>query len=725
LGLTLLERLGALRSELARLLPEIGEAAAGGTTEVAPVFESVTHLIGDLARTRPMLLVLEDLHWADEMSARLFAFVGRRLAGWPVLLVATARDDELADALALRRALDDLARDEGLTTLILRPLSRPDTLTLVSELAQNADKSWLERVGEHAWLASEGNPFVVVETVRAHTQGVTFHQERGLGLPERVQDVVSRRLDRFSKGAQTVTAVASVIGREFEFCLLQQATSLGEEATAAALEELVRGRVLHGLGERFDFTHDRIREVAYRRILMPRRKLIHRRVAETIEATYGGQLTRHALALGLHYRAAEVWDRAAQYLGRAGEAARERAASSEAVACFDTVLACLTHLPESRKRSERIIDTILSQDGAFVLRGEFQRSLAGLRRAEALASSLGDGRRLAQCLTRTAYHLGSIDLAEATKKAEQACVITREVGDAAEQMWSNAALAWVHYARGDYRGAIGAVRENDALASGAPQIGADRVCYSWFYGILALTELGEFAEALVRGEQMLGVSAAESGRRAQVWAHLGVGRLCLVKGELPRAIEVLEWCLPLCEVGGDLAVYFYRAASSLGSAYALSGRIQEAIPLLERADSHADAYGHAVILTALAEARLLAGDIQQAGRDIARARALAHQHGQRGREAWALRLSGEIAARSDPREVESAEACFSGAIALARKRSMRPLVAHCHLGLGGLYRRIGDGAKAEEHLAAAAAMYRDMSMGFWLSQAEAGGAGGN
>src|SRR5262249_10286039 len=163
-----------------------------------------------------------------------------------------------------------------------KPLSRPDTLTLVRTLARNADESWLDRVGEHAWHTSSGNPFVVVETVRAHAQGATLGQGRGLGLPERVRDVVGRRLERLSEHAQALTAVASVIGREFEFPLLQQAAGLGEEEAAVSLEELVRGRVLHGLGERFDFTHDRIREVAYTRILMPRRKLIHRRVAEAI-----------------------------------------------------------------------------------------------------------------------------------------------------------------------------------------------------------------------------------------------------------------------------------------------------------------------------------------------------------------------------------------------------------------------------------------------------------
>jgi DNA-binding SARP family transcriptional activator/tetratricopeptide (TPR) repeat protein len=757
--LALLERLGPLRPELARLLPEIGGATAAGATEVGPVFESVTQLIGHLARSHPVLLVLEDLHWADDMSARLLAFVGRRLGAWPVLLVATAREDELAGAPSLRRALDDLAREPGLTKLALQPLSQPDTLALVRTLARNADESWLERVGDHAWRASEGNPFVAVETVRAHAQGATLDQERGLGLPERVRELVGRRLERLSERAQAVTAVASVIGREFDFPLLQGAAGLGEEETAAALEELVRARVLHGLGERFDFAHDRIRDVAQGRILAPRQKLIHRRVAEAIEATYAGQLERHALALGRHYRAAEVWDPAAYYLGCAGRAAGERGANQEAVACFDAALQCLGHLPESQERSERVIDTILEQEESLLGLGKFQESLQSLREGEALARSLGDRRRLGHVFGRFAYHLGSIgDLAGATTNADEARAIALEFGDLREQASANVQRARASYARGDYRRALEAVRENDALAQSllsaewssdvqrarTVHVRGDHrrameavqendaqwrlltgefvrgsVAFSRVWGILALAELGEFEEAMVRGDEALRASAMEPRRHEEVWTYLGVGRLHLVKGDVRAAVMVLERGLPLCGVGGDFAVYFSRTASSLGSAYALSGRLPEALPLLERANRHAEAlgfvYGHALVLATLAEARLLAGDVQQAGAGAARALALARQYGQRGWQAWALRLLGEIAARGDSPDVERAEECFHAAIALAEERGMRPLLAHCHRGLGAMAERVGQTERAQAETARALEAYRALDMAFWVA----------
>jgi AAA ATPase domain len=114
------------RGELAQLLPELGKPAAGGMT-TRQLFEAVAHLVGWLAARHPLVVILEDLHWADEMSVRLLAFLGRRVEGSPVLLVATVREEELVDAPLLRRMLEDLRRDDSLVTLRLASLSRAET----------------------------------------------------------------------------------------------------------------------------------------------------------------------------------------------------------------------------------------------------------------------------------------------------------------------------------------------------------------------------------------------------------------------------------------------------------------------------------------------------------------------------------------------------------------------------------------------------------------------
>ena len=171
-----------------------------------------------------------------------------------------------------------------------------------------------------------------------------------------------------------------------------------------------------------------------------------------------------------------------------------------------------------------------------------------------------------------------------------------------------------------------------------------------------------------------------------------------------QAIPPLERSVELCRVTPAPALFDVSAAH-LGYAYALSGRLPEGVALLEEAVADPAATGsanHPLFLAHLGEAHLLAGRRDDALAVARRALDLAHRQKERGNEAWVLRLLGEIAAQADPPDLESAEAHYRQALARADELGMRPLVAHCHLGLGKLYRRTGDGAKAEEHLTAAA-----------------------
>jgi len=167
---------------------------------------------------------------------------------------------------------------------------------------------------------------------------------------------------------------------------------------------------------------------------------------------------------------------------------------------------------------------------------------------------------------------------------------------------------------------------------------------------------------------------------------------------------------------------FDVAASHLGYAYALSGRLPEGMALMEEALADPAATGttnHPLLLAYLGEAHLLAGQRDDAIAIAQRALDLARQQKERGNEAWVLHLLGEIAARPDPPDLESAQEHYSQALARAKALGMRPLAAHCHLGLGTLYRRTDKLEQAREHLTTATTMYREMDMGFWLEKAEA------
>ena len=205
-------------------------------------------------------------------------------------------------------------------------------------------------------------------------------------------------------------------------------------------------------------------------------------------------------------------------------------------------------------------------------------------------------------------------------------------------------------------------------------------------------------------------------------ASWGIGLLSLRQGDLPRALPLLERAVGICQ-DADLPIYFPRMAAALGAAYTLAGRVADAVPLLTQAMEQTTATEmvdlQALCRLSLGEAQLLAGRLEEAHALAERALALARAHQERGHQAYALRLLGDIAARREPPESEQAEEYYRQALALAEELGMRPLLAHCHLGLGTLYGRMGRVEPARAELTAAIELYRAMDMTFWLPQAEA------
>jgi tetratricopeptide (TPR) repeat protein len=235
-------------------------------------------------------------------------------------------------------------------------------------------------------------------------------------------------------------------------------------------------------------------------------------------------------------------------------------------------------------------------------------------------------------------------------------------------------------------------------------------------------ELGSFAEGIATGEEGVRIAQAVDHPLSLMFADVGIGQLYLAQGDLVRAIPTLERGLATCRTW-DFPSWLPWLASRVGAAYTLAGRVADSLPLLEQSVEQAASMGWKAdaspLAVRLSEAYFGAGRIQDASELAARALDLALEHRGRGHQAWALRLRGEIASRRDPPDLDQAEGDYRQALALAEELGMRPLVAHCHLGLGNLYRRTNDRAKTEVHLARATEMYREMGMSFWLEKAEA------
>jgi tetratricopeptide (TPR) repeat protein len=242
------------------------------------------------------------------------------------------------------------------------------------------------------------------------------------------------------------------------------------------------------------------------------------------------------------------------------------------------------------------------------------------------------------------------------------------------------------------------------------------------YVAVCRAELGLFAEGRVLGEEGLRIAEAGAHPVSLIFACGGIGLLALRQGDLPRALPRLERAVGLCQ-DADLPVYFPWVAAALGAAYTLTGRVAEAVPLLTQAMEQTTAMETVGFQTlcrlSLGEAHLLEGRLEEALDLMDRTLALTRQRQERGNEAYALCLLGEIAARCAPPESAAAEAHYRQALALAEELGMRPLVTHCHHGLGKLYATIGCHAEARAELSTAIELYQSMEMTFWLPQAEA------
>lgn len=710
------------RSELARLFPELrsGNQEPTAGEDYVRLFEALSRLVQYLASGRPLLIVLEDLHWADEMTHRFLVFLSRRIGDLPVLVLGTLRLEELVQLPVLRRSISQLGRQSRSVSITLSPLSADETRSLVRILLPGSADPALDRFVEYVWRTSEGNPFMAVETVRLLPGRYAPSLNEALPTPPRVRELIAGRLQRVSERSRRLAGVASVIGREFDFVLLQRAANVGANEAAEDVEELVGRRLLHVVGEHLDFTHERIREIAYDLVLAPHRKLLHAAVARTLETIHGEDLALHALALGRHHYSSEAWDRAWPYLATAGANAAARYAHREAVVCFEQALGALGRLPTSRQLSERCIDLRFELRHSCVPLRDHERILAHLQEADAAARQVGDRLRLAWTLvykTHGLYLAGAG--AQALEAGQRAMTLAEEVGDAGVQESAIFYLAQVHHWLGNYGQGTELLRRSvTGLESELAQRGLPAKQYVNCRMVLAwcLAERGQFGEALARADEA--IQAAEKNTRAYdlVHAQCGAGLVHLRRGDFAAAMAASSRAVELCR-GRDFSALWAMAASILGPACTASGRVSEAVPLLETAAEIVGSLG-APVLGFLAEAYLVAGRVDEANVVAERALRLASERGERGWEAWTTRLLGDIAAHRIGDDRIAAEH-YNRALALAETLGMRPLAAHCHLGLGTLEAKGGNVDRGRTHLSDAIARYREMNMGSWLATAQA------
>ena len=682
------------------------------------------------SRRRPLVLAVEDVHWLDSESQAVLDTLVDGLPTANLLLIVTYRPE-------YRHRWGSYSY---YTQLRVDPLRLSSATEFVHGL-----------LGEHPSLAdipgrlvewTGGNPLFLEEMVSNLAETGTLSGERGayrlaapvtsLQVPASVEEVLAGRIDRLDEGARALLQASAVIGRDVSYAILSPVAGTPDPGLREGLSVLREAEFLYEAStfpaSEFTFKHALTQAVAYQSLPAGRRRALHARVLEAVEAIYADRPTEHVDRLAHHAFLGEVWDKALVYSRQAGAKAATRSANSEAVACFARALTALAYLPASREGTEQAIDLHLQLANSLVPIADFGAIGEHLRKAEELAQLLEDLPRLGRVLSfMSAYTWLIGDHHRSVEYGRRALDIAESVNDLTLRVRTNLGLGQTYHVLGEYQRAVAVLEQNvadlqgDLLGRRFGMVGvASVLSRSWL--VWCMSELGEFDRVFPRAEEAVRIADAMNHPYSQLTAYFAMGCFRLCRGEIDDAVAVLERALELCrQWDTQMRLWFSGVAPALGHAYALSGRAAEAIPLLEKAVEQAvvsgNMFGQSLRTIWLAQALLVGNRPADAQRVASEALVLAHRHRERGHEVWIHGIIGDIAVQVEPSET-AAQRAYQEQIALAHELGMRPRLAIGHLGLGRSYRRTGQVSKASEHLETAVALLSNMKMRLWRETAE-------
>ena len=700
-------------------------------------YQAVVRLLLSEIRMQPVIAVFEDLHWNDSLTLGLLNELVVAAQDAPLLLVVSYRPeyrDEWRNRPNYHQLRLDPLASEGLEEFLQVLLGSDPSLPTLKRFL-------LER--------GSGNPFFVEEIVRALAgTGVlegtrsSYRLARPLSsveVPPTVQAVLAARIDALPPAEKRLLQEAAVIGHDIPFALLHAISALLEERVQGLLDNLQAGEFLYATrlfpDLQYSFKHSLTHEVAYGGVLHERRRDIHARVVDAIEKLYVDRLTEQVERLAHHAVRGELKEKTVHYLLQAGERAAERSALQNARAWFEQALVILKSLPESQAALEQAFDIRLDLRAVLRQLGEVRQMLEHLREAEALAERLHDDRRRGRACGLMTTVLSTLDeLDEALVTGTRAVEIATRAGDSRLRIVTTSCLEQAYYYRGDYEHVVKIAIENLAAlpTEWAHEFFGMAVPPSVFtrgWLIMSLIELGRFSEAAKYEAESIQLAEPTEHAHTIVWAHLTASILHLFKGEWAKAHLLIEQWINIRR-SLDVAVLLPWAVSSsawalaqIGEASEALSRVREAEQLLERQTTSGIVGHRSRSYYAVSRACLLLGRVDEA-RQLG-SRAVESSQRQPGFRAHALHLLGDLAAHPDQFDAEGGIAHYRQALALAQSHGMRPLVAHCALGLSKLYLRTGKSEQARKNLTAATTMYREMDMDFWLEQGEGSGAAGS
>ncbi|HEY0202950.1 MAG TPA: AAA family ATPase [Acetobacteraceae bacterium] len=702
-GLPFVPQLG--RSALLSLL-DLPLAAGGEDWQGLPplrrrdaLWDAVSSLLRAMVQRGPVLVLIEDLHWADEETLRLLDTAVGSVEG--VLLLVTHR-------LAFEPGWERLTP----TVIPLTPLPQAGMERLADAVLDDVEAGLRSDVLARAG----GNPFFLEEMARAATRAMQVVSGAADGLraaiPDTVQAVLAARIDSLAPADKEVLQAASALGTRFSAATLHSlfpecpaedfVSRLGRLGDAGLL------RAPPGMDGEHGFAHALVQEVAYAGMPGARRRNLHAAAVKALETLHPDRLLEQAEPLAYHAYRGKVWAAALLHARRAGQRAASRSAYRDAAAFFEQAIHACERLPQTDAMLAEQVDIRFELRNALLPTAGIGRNLQHSQAAEGLAQRLGDPRRLAWATSLLARDLNMAGRpTDALAAARRALGM---VGDADLSCITRFHIALAAYAQGDYPQTIAVleplvheVEAGDRLRHfGLPAPGA-----LYFRGWLSwsLSRTGAFNKAETVLADMVTLAREADQPLGLTFTHLSRGFVLGAEGRLRDAEAELRTSLELCQAWSFYG-WFTNIASCLGQVLSRLGKDEEGTTLLQRAVERTRASGilvsHGQELAWLAEAHLAAGRADQAVQTAGEAVKVASHHEERGNEALASFALARAMLLQGAGPDETADRLRS-ALTLAQGCGMAPLVAQCRDELGRIGQEPGriqpGAAKAENRRA--------------------------
>jgi class 3 adenylate cyclase len=669
-------------------------------------FEAIRDLLVCESENKPLVFVVEDLHWIDSISEEFLNYLIDWLAGTHILLILLYRPEYThqwgSKSFYSKIGVDQLTTKNS-AQLVQNILEGGEVVPELKELILN-------RAG--------GNPLFVEELThslmengsiqRKDHQYVLTTKASEIKVPDTIQGIIAARMDRIEENLKRIMQVASVIGREFAYRILQTIMGMREELKSSLINlqglELIYEKSLFPELE-YIFKHALTQEVAYNSLLQKRRKEIHEKIGGAIEELYPERIEEYYELLAHHYTRSDNTEKALEYLCLANQKAAKVTAMEEALTYFDEAMKLLDTLPETKENQERRISLLVNQWLVFFLLLKSPEYLELLTRYEPIAVGLSNPGLLGLIyfgMVPSEYWLGNFDTA--IQKATKAVELCQAAGNFEGAGFAYMVMQWSYLYKGDYYKAI-ALKE-DTLLMTEKQFNLRVYMYAIAAVSYAYTWLGRWDEAVREGQEAMRIAEEYSVNSAISFAALGLSFAYTAKGDLARGKEYAELSVNKGPTPTDKQWSLGGLAESLIRAGELKRGIEIQSDLLPKIRAVRSCIGEVESLLCLGEGYYLTGEYNKAKQMLKECLNLSDRCGIKCYVAGARRLLGEISLKTNPAQ---AAGDFEKSISIYQEIKAENELAKAYVGYGRFHKQNDNIVQARVYLTKALEIFERLN----------------